>query len=303
MNSTGLITQVRGSVAPRRLELELHLPRRVELYALVRERRPGDVAAKLFQPLALACFHPDRGVQTETIDVGAQGLPRNGLARRRARRRQARRAGAPSRRRRGARPARAPAPRGRATAPAAPGARPAAESVQADGARHRAAARASRRAARGRGAAAVRLARAGGGGGHRSASRTGLSAAARRRSQGDPAPPGASTPSGAGRARPALGRSMMQARRRFPGLAQRRGLGRRRRRRQVHAGAEQRGHRGDEKEVIRFHGRANVAGPRPPAVRQPPNFARRDLPRLTDARRTPAEHRPPVPLPPTSPPC
>jgi len=59
------------------------MPRRVDLYALVRKRRPGDVAAKLFQPLAVVCFDPDRGVQTESIDVGAQRLPRCGLARRR----------------------------------------------------------------------------------------------------------------------------------------------------------------------------------------------------------------------------
>jgi hypothetical protein len=41
------------------------------------------VAARLFQPLAVVCFDPDCGVQTESVDVGAPRLPRNGLARRR----------------------------------------------------------------------------------------------------------------------------------------------------------------------------------------------------------------------------
>jgi hypothetical protein len=36
---------VRGSVAPRCLEFELHLPGGVELHPLVRQRRPGDVGA------------------------------------------------------------------------------------------------------------------------------------------------------------------------------------------------------------------------------------------------------------------
>jgi hypothetical protein len=76
--------QVRGAVAPRCLELELHLPCRVELHPLVRQRRPGDVAAQLFQPLAVMCADPHRGVQAEPVDVGAQGLARCGLARHRA---------------------------------------------------------------------------------------------------------------------------------------------------------------------------------------------------------------------------
>jgi hypothetical protein len=38
------------------------------------------VAAKLFQPLAIVCFDPHRSVQAETVDVGAQGLARRGLA-------------------------------------------------------------------------------------------------------------------------------------------------------------------------------------------------------------------------------
>jgi hypothetical protein len=76
--------QVRGSVAPRCLELQLHLPCIVELHALVRKRRPGDVAAQLLQPLAVVCFDPDRGVQAESVDVRAQRLARGGLARHRA---------------------------------------------------------------------------------------------------------------------------------------------------------------------------------------------------------------------------
>jgi hypothetical protein len=44
---------VRGSAAPRRLELQLHLPGGVELDPLVRQRRPRDVAAQLLEPLAV----------------------------------------------------------------------------------------------------------------------------------------------------------------------------------------------------------------------------------------------------------
>ena len=75
--------QVRGSVAPRGPELELHLPRGVELNPFVRQRRPRDVAAQLLQPLAVVCFHPHRGVQAEPVDVGAQWLAFCGLARHR----------------------------------------------------------------------------------------------------------------------------------------------------------------------------------------------------------------------------
>ena len=76
--------QVRGAVAPRRLELELHLPGGVELHPFVGERRPRDVAAQLLQPLAVVGFHPHRGMQAEPVDVGAQRLARRGLARHRA---------------------------------------------------------------------------------------------------------------------------------------------------------------------------------------------------------------------------
>jgi len=54
--------QMRCPVAPRRLELELHLTGGVELNPLVRQRRPGDVAAQLFQPLAVVRFDPHRGI-------------------------------------------------------------------------------------------------------------------------------------------------------------------------------------------------------------------------------------------------
>ena len=62
------------SIAPRRLELQLHLAGGVALDPLVRQRRPRDVAAQLLQPLAVVCLDPHRGVQTETVDVGAQRL-------------------------------------------------------------------------------------------------------------------------------------------------------------------------------------------------------------------------------------
>jgi len=57
--------QVRGSVAPRRLELQPHLSGGVELHPLVGKRRPGDGAAPLFQPLAPVRLDPDCGVQAE----------------------------------------------------------------------------------------------------------------------------------------------------------------------------------------------------------------------------------------------
>jgi hypothetical protein len=72
---------VRGAIAPRGLELQLHLPGGVELHPLVRQRRPGDGAAQLFQPLAVMGLDSHRGVQAEAVDVGAQGLARRSLAR------------------------------------------------------------------------------------------------------------------------------------------------------------------------------------------------------------------------------
>jgi hypothetical protein len=38
------------------------------------------MAAQLFQPLAVVGFDPHRGVQAESVDVGAQGLVHSGLA-------------------------------------------------------------------------------------------------------------------------------------------------------------------------------------------------------------------------------
>jgi hypothetical protein len=73
--------QVRGAIAPRGLELQLHLPGGVELHPLVRQCRPGDGAAQLFQPLAVMGLDSHRGVQAEAVDVGAQGLARRSLAR------------------------------------------------------------------------------------------------------------------------------------------------------------------------------------------------------------------------------
>ncbi len=64
------------------------MPSRGELYALARQRRPGDVAAQLLQPLAVACFDPYRGAQAETVDLGAHGLTRCCMARHSAAERQ-----------------------------------------------------------------------------------------------------------------------------------------------------------------------------------------------------------------------
>ena len=46
----------------------------VDLHLFVRQRRPGDAAASLLQPLAVVRFHPHRGVHAEAVDVGAQWL-------------------------------------------------------------------------------------------------------------------------------------------------------------------------------------------------------------------------------------
>lgn len=72
---------MRGAVAPQRLEFQLDLPGGIALHPLGGKRRPGDVAAQLFQPLAVVRFHSHGRVQAETIDVGAQGLRRCRLAR------------------------------------------------------------------------------------------------------------------------------------------------------------------------------------------------------------------------------
>jgi hypothetical protein len=69
MNTGALTTRC---VVPSRhgvVTLELHLRGGVDLHAFVRQRWPGDVAAQLLQPLAVVCFDPQRGVQTETLDV------------------------------------------------------------------------------------------------------------------------------------------------------------------------------------------------------------------------------------------
>jgi len=64
--------QVRGSVAQGDLELEHHLIGGVGLYARVGQSRAGDVAAQLFQRLAVVGAAAHSGMQAETVDVGAQ---------------------------------------------------------------------------------------------------------------------------------------------------------------------------------------------------------------------------------------
>jgi hypothetical protein len=66
--------QVRGAVAPCRLELQFHLPGGVVLNALVRQRWPGHAAAQLLQPLAVVFLDPHGRVQAERVDVSAQRL-------------------------------------------------------------------------------------------------------------------------------------------------------------------------------------------------------------------------------------
>jgi hypothetical protein len=73
-----------GAVAPRRLELELHLPSIVELHAFVRKRRPGDVEARLFQPPARVRLDPHRRLAlllallpvVQALDEGSDAVPR-----------------------------------------------------------------------------------------------------------------------------------------------------------------------------------------------------------------------------------
>jgi hypothetical protein len=73
--------RVRRPISPRRLEPERHLPCRVHLDALVRQRRSRDGSAEPLQPLVIVCFDPHRGVKAEPIDVGALPLAGCGLAR------------------------------------------------------------------------------------------------------------------------------------------------------------------------------------------------------------------------------
>ena len=76
--------QMRRAVAPRCLQLQLDLPGGIDLHPFVGKRRAGDVAAQLLQPLAVMGFDPHRGVQAESVDVGAQRLAGRVLARHRA---------------------------------------------------------------------------------------------------------------------------------------------------------------------------------------------------------------------------
>ena len=64
------------------------LPSGVELNPFVRQSRPGDVAAQLLQPPGVVCLDPDRSMQAEAVDVGAERLTRCGLARHHAPERQ-----------------------------------------------------------------------------------------------------------------------------------------------------------------------------------------------------------------------
>ena len=66
--------QVRGVVAPGGLELEHHLACGVGLHPFVGQCRAGDVAAQLFQRLALVGAAAHGGVQAETLNVGAHIL-------------------------------------------------------------------------------------------------------------------------------------------------------------------------------------------------------------------------------------
>jgi hypothetical protein len=66
--------QVRGAVAPGRLQLEHNLTGRIALHTVAGQRGARDVAAQLFQRSAVLGAAAHGGVQAETLHVGTQRL-------------------------------------------------------------------------------------------------------------------------------------------------------------------------------------------------------------------------------------
>jgi len=79
---------VRGAIAPGGLEFEHHLPRAIDLHALVGQRRARDGAAQLFPPLALVRFVAHARVQADALMVGTQLLFARSVSRHRTLHRQ-----------------------------------------------------------------------------------------------------------------------------------------------------------------------------------------------------------------------
>jgi len=69
----GLEYHVRGAVAPGSAELVQHTPARREAQALRSEGGTGDVAAQVFEAIAVVGRDVDGGVQRESLDVRTQG--------------------------------------------------------------------------------------------------------------------------------------------------------------------------------------------------------------------------------------
>ena len=74
MNSSGLITMCVVPSRPGGLELEHDLPGAVDLYAFIGQCRARDVAAKLFQPLALVGAAAHRRVLRCCLDGRRRAL-------------------------------------------------------------------------------------------------------------------------------------------------------------------------------------------------------------------------------------
>jgi len=58
-----------------RLQNDLHLAGAFELHTFLRQRRPGDVEAQLFQPFEVVYLDPHGCAQTEAVDVSSRGRP------------------------------------------------------------------------------------------------------------------------------------------------------------------------------------------------------------------------------------
>ena len=74
MNSSGDRRDVRGAVAPGRLQPEHHLPGAVDLNTLVGQSRARDGAAQLLECLAVIGSATHRRVKAKTLLVGTQRL-------------------------------------------------------------------------------------------------------------------------------------------------------------------------------------------------------------------------------------
>ena len=63
---------VAGAIAPGCLELQYHLPGAVHTQALIGNRRAGDVAAQLLQPLPVIGCNAYTCMLAEAVGIGAE---------------------------------------------------------------------------------------------------------------------------------------------------------------------------------------------------------------------------------------